>query len=145
MDAYARAFPDATPIEILALVSSSRRGVVSTANAKAVQKAPVYVAWFGWELLLFNNRMRAFHCVDICFWFYNTDLMLTQTGGGKRPRELSEKMSTALLQFIKTGNPNGPGIPEWPAYTIEKGETMILNDHFEVKNDPDREARELSS
>lgn len=40
---------------------------------------------------LFNNRMRAFHCLDICFWYANTDLMLTHTGGGKRPRALSEK------------------------------------------------------
>lgn len=85
--------------------------------------------------------MRAFHCLDICFWFYNTDVMLTHTGGGARPRALSEKMSGALLQFMRTGDPNGGGLPQWPAYTIEKGETMILDDVCEVKNDPDREAR----
>ena len=140
-DAYAKVFPDATPIELATLIGSNRKGVVATANAKAVQKAPVYVAWFGWEPPLFNNRMRAFHCLDICFWFYNTDIMLTHTGGGPKPRALSEKMSDALLQFMRTGDPNGGGLPQWPAYTIENGETMILNDLCEVKNDPDREAR----
>lgn len=85
--------------------------------------------------------MRAFHCLDICFWFYNTDVMLTHTGGGARPRALSEKMSDALLQFMRTGDPNGGGLPQWPAYTIENGETMILDDVCEAKNDPDREAR----
>ena len=140
-DAYAKVFPEAKPIEIATLIGSNRKSVVATANAKSVQKAPVYVSWFGWEPPLFNNRMRAFHCLDICFWFYNTDVMLTHTGGGARPRALSEKMSGALLQFMRTGDPNGGGLPQWPAYTIENGETMILDDVCEVKNDPDREAR----
>jgi para-nitrobenzyl esterase len=92
---------------------------------------------------MFNGRMRAFHCLDICFWYANTDLMLTHTGGGARPRKLSTMMSDSLLQFMKTGNPNGGGLPEWPAFTVENGETMVLNDTCEVKNDPDREARKL--
>jgi para-nitrobenzyl esterase len=142
-DAYAKAFPKAKPIEVMTLVSSNRKGVIDTANAKAAQKAPVYLAWFGWEPPMFDNRMRAFHCLDICFWFANTDLMLTHTGGGKRPRVLSEKMSGALLQFMKTGNPNGGGLPTWKAYTTDKGETMILTDQPELKNDPDREARKM--
>jgi len=140
-DAYAEAFPDAKPVEIMTLISSNRKGVIRTANAKAGQQAPVYVAWFGWEPPLFNGRMRAFHCLDICFWYANTDLMLTHTGGGKRPRDLSDKMSGALLQFMRTGDPNGGGLPDWPAYTVENGETMILNDVCTVQNDPDREAR----
>jgi para-nitrobenzyl esterase len=142
-DAYAKLFPDKKPIEIMTLVSSNRKGVVDTATAKSIQSAPVYVAWFGWEPPLFNGRMRAFHCLDICFWYANTDLMLTHTGGGSRPRKLSEKMSGSLLNFMKTGNPNGAGLPEWPAFTVENGETMVLNDTSEVKNDPDREGRKL--
>lgn len=142
-DAYAKVFANAKPVEIMTLVSSNRKSVVETADLKSAQQAPVYVAWFGWEPPLFNSRMRAFHCLDICFWFYNTDLMLTHTGGGARPRALSDKMSDALLSFMRTGSPNVTGLPNWPFYTSEKGETMILNDKCEVKNDPDREARKL--
>lgn len=142
-DAYAKVFQDAKPIEIMTLVASNRKGVVDTATAKSVQPAPVYVAWFGWEPPLFDNRMRAFHCLDICFWFYNTDLMLTHTGGGARPRKLSEKMSDALLSFMRTGNPNCDAMPDWAAFTVENGETMVLNDVCELKNDPDREGREM--
>jgi para-nitrobenzyl esterase len=99
------------------------------------------MAWFGWEPPLFDNRMRAFHCLDICFWFKNTDLMLTHTGGGARPRKLSVKMADALLNFMKKGDPNGGALPQWPRFTSEKGEVMVLNDVCEVKNDPDRQAR----
>ena len=140
-DAYARVFPNARPIELMCLIASNRQGVVETATAKSAQPAPVYAAWFGWEPDMFDGRMRAFHCLDICFWFYNTDLMLTHTGGGARPRTLTEKMSDALLQFMRTGNPNTDSLPEWPRFTAAKGEVMILDDVCEALNDPDREAR----
>lgn len=142
VDAYAKAFPDKKPVEIWSLISSNRQGTVNLANAKSRQEPPVFVAWFGWQPPLFDNRMRAFHCSDICFWFYNTDFMLSHTGGGERPRKLSEKMAGSLLQFMKAGDPNGGGLPEWPRYTSENGETMVLDDVSEVKNDPDREARQ---
>ena len=141
VDSYARVFPDKKPVEIWSLISSNRQGTVNLANAKSKQEPPVFVAWFGWQPPLFDKRMRAFHCSDISFWFYNTDLMLSHTGGGARPRSLSEKMAGSLLQFMKSGDPNGGGLPNWPRYTSENGETMVLDDVSEVKNDPDREAR----
>lgn len=141
VDSYVKAFPEKTPVEIWSLASSNRQSVVALADVKCKQPAPVYVDWFAWQPPLFDNRMRAFHCVDISFWFYNTDLMLTHTGGGPRPRALSTKMAGALLQFMKTGDPNGPGLPKWPKYSAADGKTMIFDDTCEAKNDPDREAR----
>jgi para-nitrobenzyl esterase len=139
--AYAKAFPGKKPVEIWSLVSSNRQSTVALADAKSKQPAPVYVAWFGWQPPLFDGRMRAFHCLDICFWFHNTDLMYTHTGGGARPRRLAEKMARTLLQFMRTGEANGGGLPAWPRYTAARGETMILDDTSVVRDDPDREAR----
>ncbi len=142
VEAYAKNFPKARPIELWSMIVSNRKNAIAAADAKASQqKAPVYVAWFGWQPPLFDNRMRAFHCADICFWFYNTDLMFTHTGGGKRPRALSDKMAKSLLNFMKTGSPNGGGLPAWKPYTTQNGETMILDDACALVNDPDREAR----
>lgn len=145
VDSYAKVFPDKKPVEIWSMVMSNRKAAIAVADAKAKQKAPVYLAWFGFQPPLFDGRMRAFHCDDICFWFYNTDLMLTHTGGGARPRRLSEKMAKSFVNFARTGNPNGGGLPNWPKYTSANGETMILNDECVVKNDPDREARKALS
>ncbi len=141
IDAYAKDFPGRKPIEILSMALSNRLRTIETANAKAQQPAPVYLAWFGWNPPLFDGRLRAFHTMDIGFWFYNTDVQISHTGGGARPRKLAAKMSDALVQFMKTGNPAGAGLPDWPRYTLAKGETMILDDMCEIKNDPDREAR----
>ena len=139
--AYAKAFPGKKPVEIWSLVTSNRQSAVGLADAKSKQAAPVFVAWFGWQPPLFDGRMRAFHCADICFWFHNTDLMWSHTGGGARPRRLGAQMAAQLLQFMKTGHPNGKGLPAWPKYTTANGETMVLDDVSEARNDPDREAR----
>src|SRR4029079_18018515 len=117
VDAYAKAFPGRKPVEIWSLVSANRQSAVALADAKSKQPAGVYVAWFGWQPPLFDGRARAFHCLDICFWFDNTDLMLTHTGGGARPRKLARRMAGSLLQFMRTGNPNGGGRPRWPGCT----------------------------
>jgi para-nitrobenzyl esterase len=139
--AYRKVFPDSSPAEIFSLVSSNRESVVTLADAKVTQPSPVFVAWFAWQPPIFDGLIGAFHCVDISFWFYNTDLMFTHTGGGARPRALSTKMASSLLQFMKTGDPNGKGLTEWPKYTSARGETLVLNDVCQARNDPDREAR----
>ena len=141
IDAYSTAFPSLKPVEIWSLVASNRQAPVAIADAKSTQKAPVFLAWFGFQPELFDNRMRAFHCLDISFWFFNTDRMYTHTGGGGKARNLSLQMTDSLLKFMRTGNPNGGGLPTWPQYSHEKGETMVLNIISEAKDDPDREAR----
>jgi para-nitrobenzyl esterase len=35
--------------------------------------------------------------------------------------EVSKTMKAYFVNFIKTGNPNGPGLPEWPAYRTDSG------------------------
>lgn len=141
IDAYAKSFPDRKPIEILSMVLSNRKNAIELSNVKSRQAAPVFLAWFGWNTPMFDGRLRAFHTMDIAFWFYNTDVQISHTGGGSRPRKLADKMSGSLAQFMRTGDPNNAGLPAWPRYTSELGETMILDDNSEIKNDPDREAR----
>ncbi len=140
--AYQKAFPEANAGDIIGMATSPRTGIINNVSLKAKQGAPVYLAWFGFNPPIFNGRARAFHCIDICFWYRNTDRMVTHSGGGKRPRDLSNKMSEALLSFMRTGNPNCGALPEWPAFNDTDRPTMILNDVCEVRNNVDTEALE---
>ncbi len=140
--AYQKAFPEANSGDIIGMATSPRTGIINNVSLKAKQGAPVYLAWFGFNPPIFNGRARAFHCIDICFWYRNTDRMVTHSGGGKRPRDLSNKMSEALLSFMRTGNPNCGALPEWPAFNDTDRPTMILNDVCEVRNNVDTEALE---
>ena len=140
LEALQKAFPKKKPIELINMMVAQRTGVLATADAKYAQGgAPVYLAWFDYNAPLFGGRIRAFHCADICYWFKNTDLMVTHTGGGAEPRGVSDQMSEALLAFMRTGNPNCKAIPEWPAYNPEDGATMMFDVKSEVRNAPDRE------
>ena len=144
LKAYQNAFPEKKPIELVNLTVAQRKNVLATADAKCAQGgAPVYLAWFDYNAPLFNGRIRAFHCSDICYWFKNTDLMVTHTGGGAEPRKVSDQMSSALLAFMRTGDPNCKAIPQWPAYTPEEAPTMIFSQKSEVRNAPDRAALSL--
>ena len=145
-DEFDRIFPGNSPFGVYSIVSSSRQNVIRIANNKLAQGQPVYLAWFNWYPHIFDGLPRAFHCLDISFWFNNTDLMYSHTGGGKEPRVLSDKMGDALEAFMRTGDPNTGkkgGLPHWPRYTEEEGATLILNNVSRVENDPDRAARAL--
>jgi para-nitrobenzyl esterase len=43
-------------------------------------------------------------------------------------RKLAETMSAYWVNFIKTGNPNGKGLPDWPAVDVSHATTMELGD-----------------
>lgn len=54
-------------------------------------------------------------------------------------RAVSETMSSYFANFIKTGNPNGPGLPEWPAYSASTGYMrMRIGVESKAEPEPDR-------
>jgi para-nitrobenzyl esterase len=57
-------------------------------------------------------------------------------------KEVARMMNSYWVNFAKTGNPNGKGLPEWPVYSSKKNEILdIQPDGKPVgKHDP-RKAR----
>ncbi len=47
---------------------------------------------------------------------------------GERDRELAEQMMTYWVNFARTGNPNGAGLPGWPTYDADKPAVMQFAD-----------------
>ena len=143
---YRKVFPNGKPLEIVGIVGADlfRRGAVLQAERKAAQRgAPAYLYWFGWKTPVLDGRPLAFHCQDLAMWFDNIDLCAQQTGGGPDARALASKMSNALVAFARTGNPNHPGIPRWPAYSASTPANMIFDTRVEVRNAPDAAALKL--
>jgi para-nitrobenzyl esterase len=50
---------------------------------------------------------------------------------------LSKQISTAWVNFARSGNPNHGGLPHWPAYTTSTRATMYFDTSCEVRNDPE--------
>ena len=49
-----------------------------------------------------------------------------------KDRELSKVMQACWVQFAKTGNPNGAGLPKWPAYKAATDEHLEFGDEIRV-------------
>jgi para-nitrobenzyl esterase len=84
-------------------------------------------------------RMGAYHSAEITYVFHNTH----RPGG--RPWEetdhhLSDMMASYWVNFATSGDPNGKGLPEWPAFEPKADRLMGFGDKVEVTPIPHQPA-----
>ena len=65
------------------------------------------------------------HGQDVAYVFGHLDASDPQTG--KADLEISDAMGTYWTNFAKYGNPNGKGVPEWPAFSDANPVVMYFN------------------
>jgi para-nitrobenzyl esterase len=107
----------------------------------AQEAAPSYLYFFDWHSHVHDDRMGAYHCLDIPFVFYNLDLGASMTGSDQARYDLGHAMSAAWAAFARTGDPNHADMPNWPAFNPNDYPTMMFGDEVRVQNDPNRETR----
>ena len=140
IDLFAKAYPNHSPQDLLSLDILFRPYTIRTADARAREtKAPLYVYFLAWKSAVDNASRGSFHGLDIPLAFNTVDLRPDWTGNDEAAWNMSEKMSSAWLNFIKTGNPNVEGLlPTWETYTPENGVTMYFDNDTRIVNNHDR-------
>ena len=80
------------------------------------------------------SRNGAGHAAEIPYVFRTLGMFSGPAGlvGKPQPDDyaMSELMSSYFVNFARTGDPNGPGLPKWPAFT-ESSQTVM---HFDAKS-----------
>lgn len=66
------------------------------------------------------------HGTDISYVFNTLDTRWGNPETTLADENLAETMNTYWVNFAKTGNPNGEGLPEWPAYTPESNRVLDI-------------------
>jgi para-nitrobenzyl esterase len=136
--AYLQEYPKATPFDLYAAIATSRWRVPAFEQASrkaALGAAPAYTYMFSWRTPVLDNRPGPFHACEISFVFDNAELCDHYSAGDPGAFALSKQMSTAWVQFARSGNPNHSGLPHWPAYTADTCATMCFDAHCQVRYD----------
>jgi para-nitrobenzyl esterase len=144
IDAYRKANPGATPSDLYFLISSDNRygaPVMKIAERRAaLKKGPVYLYYFRWETPIDGGRLKSPHTIEIPFAFDNIKTNRMTKDSPDAPA-LADKVSSAWIAFARTGDPNTPKLPRWPAFNPGDRPTMVFNNQSQVQNDPIREQR----
>jgi len=145
---YRKAQPRATNDDLLTALTTDhmfRIPAVRLAEAHTATGGTSYKYLFTWESRAFKGRLKATHALEIPFAFNNleragVDVFL---GPGPRPDALAAVMHEAWIAFIRSGDPNTEGLPEWPAYDAKRRPVMEFGDRIGALDDPGGSERAL--
>jgi para-nitrobenzyl esterase len=138
--AYRVDYPKATPFGLYATIAASRARVPAFAQAARKAElgaAPAYAYVYAWRTPVLDNRPGPFHACEIAFTFDNAEICDHYSAGSPEAFVLSKQISTAWVNFARTGDPNHSGLPHWPAYSTNTRATMYFDTSCEVRNDPE--------
>jgi para-nitrobenzyl esterase len=107
--------------------------------------APTYSYELRWPSPAEGGRYRACHALDLALFFDNVTLSHRMTGTSPEAYRLAEQMSAAYIAFARTGRPDHPALPPWPAYDLTRRATMVFDRESQVLDDPRSRERQLFS
>ncbi len=113
------------------------------AQSVAAKGDPAYIFLFSYVPAAMKERMRfgPGHGTDISFVFDN---LRVPEGGTADPsdKEVARIMNGYWVNFAKTGNPNGEGLPQWPLFNPKTNQILDVQPDGKAVAKPDpRKAR----
>ena len=96
----------------------------------AKQNKDVYEYYFTMD----NKSLGSFHAGEMPYLYGNLFRHAKMYNGDDNA--LSETMQGYLLNFVKTGNPNGNGLPEWKKFNDNERQALEFNKEVKMINDP---------
>jgi para-nitrobenzyl esterase len=142
---YRRQYPEWGVERVFYAATTAGRswpGQVIEADARAGAGAPTWVYQVDFQSPT-QPRRGAPHTMDIALSFGTLDAEGSFTGTGAQARAVSRRMMDAFIGFARRGDPNGGGVPSWPAYRLPERSTMVFDVATRAVADPRRWEREL--
>ena len=139
IEEYRRLQPESNPSDIYLEATSYARWlaghVVQTERRVAQDGAPTWLYLFDWDTPVDGGKWRSPHALEIGFVFDNVAKSARMSGTGEAQQRVADIMADTWITFARTGNPNNPQVPNWPAYNLQKRPVMVLNETPQLVND----------
>jgi len=123
--------------------SRSWRGQVIEADRRAADPTAQPHTWvyqLNWKSPVEDGRFGAPHTLDIPLAFDNVAVSPGMVGSSDadkaQAQQMAEIVSETYIAFARTGNPNNPHAPQWPAFDLSKRATMIFDQPSRLEDDP---------
>jgi para-nitrobenzyl esterase len=103
-------------------------------EAKAGGTGRVY--YFGYVADTFKGKVPGVnHGGELVFVFGLRGLGILASRATDKDRAVIAMTQAYWTNFAKTGDPNGPGLPAWPAFTPADRQTLIIDDETKAAAD----------
>jgi para-nitrobenzyl esterase len=131
--------PQATAADVYFEATTDSRwlaGHVLQAERKVLQAgAATYLYLFNWDTPVDGGKWRSPHALEIGFVFDNVANSESMSGSGPEKQKIADMMADTWIAFARTGKPDNPKIPAWPAYNLETRPVMVFDTTPMVVND----------
>ncbi len=124
-------------------IMSFAAGALHAADTTAAINSPVYMYKFTRVPDTLLKIFGSFHGLEIFYLFGNFMIRVISIPDTPADSSLSQTIMGYWSNFAKTGNPNGPGLPDWPAYSADKGRYIELGENVTASAGLYEEYREL--
>ncbi|MET0369956.1 MAG: carboxylesterase family protein, partial [Sphingobium sp.] len=110
------------------------RGSVKAGN-------PTWALYFDYvaEAARAQSPMGSAHCSDAGYVFERPGSMMGKIVPTEADMKVARTMHAYYVNFAKTGNPNGSGLPQWPQYGASETLMEVRKDGFVPAVNPDAE------
>jgi len=94
---------------------------------------PVHIYRMDWDQTRLPHKMGAFHAIDVPFVFgaLGADAELAKLLATRKTYEKNAYLGYIMMDYVanfaRSGDPNGDGVPPWPAYTTARRERLYFN------------------
>ena len=97
------------------------------ADMMARINSDVYLYWWNWHPSIQGDTgLKAFHAAEIPYVFGNLGSFIFKIDDLPEDRRFSTLMMRIWTNFAKTGDPSVEGLIEWPVYSADNPEMLVL-------------------
>ncbi len=97
---------------------------------------------FSWPTPVLDGALGACHALELPFVFETLDRARVFVGDDPPP-DLAQDLHNAWMRFATVGDPNGDGLPPWPAYETQRRPVMDFGPVRRVLDDPRGDERRV--